>query len=578
MHRRTTKFMSLLLLLAFLMPLAAFGEAPLPDTIPGDEFGNAAVGRKAAVVSANEYTTKIGMDILKAGGNAVDAAVAMVFANSLTEPGASSLGGASFMTIYLKEENKYICIEAMETAPAAAGVDTLDLINEKKGALYLTVPGQVHGALSALEKYGTMTRAQVLDPVIALAEEGFPVHISFEERASAAFDLLSSMDESKKVFTNDGLPYAIGDLFKNPDYANTLRAIRDGGIDEFYKGSLAKTIVDEVQRLGGILTMEDMAAFTSVEREPIKTTYHGYEVVTQGPPSNGGAPMLEMLNILEQYDLVKMGFNSAEYLFTFNEALRLAMADGITYFGDPDFYTLPVDTLISKEYAVQRKEADMPKEMKINPELVAGKDLPFEKKNVQAPESGSTTHVSVIDEFGNMVSCTHTIGNYFGSGIVAPGTGFPLNSHLQNQFLTLEQKDNPNFVQGGLRVMSTMCPTLVVKDGEPIMAIGSPGSWSIPPVIVSIINNVLLFDMPLQQAINEPRAIFTNFRAPTRVTAEPRIAQDVIDALAAAGYEMNVGRDWNTGLGSAAAVLVDKEAGFIWAGGDDRRQYKSLAY
>lgn len=574
------KFLSILLVMALLIPMVAVtaAEVPLPETVPGDEFGNAAVGHKAAVVSANEYTTKIGMDILKAGGNAVDAAVAMIFANSLTEPGASSLGGASFMTIYLKDKNEYICIEAMETAPAAAGIDTLDEINEKKGAMLLTVPGQVHGALSALEKYGTMTRAQVLDPVIALADNGFPVHISFEERASAAFDLLSGNEEAKNVFTNDGLPFALDDHFANPDYANTLRAIRDGGIDEFYKGKLAQTIVDEVQRLGGILTMEDMANFTSVEREPIKTTYHGYEVVTQGPPSNGGAPMLEMLNILENYDLKAMGYNTFEYLFVFNEALRLAMADGITYFGDPDFYTLPLDTIISKEYAKTRFEQDMPKDWKINPTLVPGKELPFEKKVTATPESGSTTHVSVIDEFGNMVSATHTIGGYFGSGIVAPGTGFPLNAHLQNQFLDIAEKDNPNFVQGGLRVMSTMCPTLVVKDGEPIMAVGSPGSWSIPPAIVAIINDVLIFDMDLQAAINEPRAIFTNFRAPIRVTAEPRIDQAVLDALAETGYEMNAGRDWNTGLGSVAAVLVDKESGLVFAGGDNRRQYKSLAY
>lgn len=572
------KFFSLLLVVLMLVPMLSLGEAALPQVVPGDEFGNAAVGSKAAVVSANEYTTKIGMDILKAGGNAVDAAVAMLFANSLTEPGATSLGGASFMTIYLKESNTYVCLEGMETAPAAAGIDTLDAINEKQGAMLLTVPGQVHMALTALEKYGTMSRKQVLDPVIALAEDGFPVHISFEERASAMFDKLIANEEAAKVFTNDGLPYAIGDIFKNPDYANTLRAIEQGGIDAFYKGSIAQAIVDEVQRLGGILTMEDMANFTSVEREPIKTTYQGYEVVTQPPPSNGGAPMLEMMNILEQYDLKAMGYNSFEYLFTFNEALRLAMADGLNYFGDPDFYSLPTETIISKEYAKKRVLEDMPKDGKINETLVAGRDLPFEKIESATPESGSTTHVSIIDEFGNMVSSTHTIGGYFGSCIVAPGTGFPLNAHLQNQRLDIADKDNPNFVQGGLRVMSTMCPTLVVKDGEPIMAIGSPGSWSIPPSILLVMNNVLLFDMSVQEAINEPRAIFTSYSAPKRLTVEPRINDEVIKALEEAGYEMNVSRDWNTSLGSVAVVMVDEKEGLVWAGGDNRRQYKSLAY
>jgi len=544
-----------------------------------DEFGNAAIGRSAAVVSANEYTSRIGLEILQAGGNAVDAAVAMIFANSLTEPGATSLGGASFMTIYLKETGQYICIEAMETAPAAAGIDTLDEINEKKGAMLVTVPGQVHGALTALEKYGTMTREEVLAPVIKLAEEGFEVHISFEERASASFDKLVLNEEAAKVFTNDGLPYAIGDHFTNPDYANTLRRIAEGGIDAFYKGEIAESIVNEVQRLGGLLTMEDMANYTSVEREPISTTYHGYEIVTQAPPSNGGAPMLEMFNILENYDLVSMGFNSPEYLFTFNEALRLAMADGLTYFGDPDFYELPIDTIISKEYAKERVENDMPQfGEQINPTLIPGNDLPFEKIVTAENESPSTTHVSVIDEYGNMVSTTHTIGGYFGSCIVAPGTGFPLNAHLSNQKLDIAQKDNPNFVQGGLRVMSTMCPTLVVKDGEPIMAIGSPGSWCIPPAIVQILNAVLLFDMDLQQAINEPRAIFTSYNTPTRITAEPRLPEETINALAAAGYEMNVSRDWNTSLGSVGVIYENQEEGYVYAGGDNRRQYKSFAY
>lgn len=542
-----------------------------------DTYGNAAIGYDAAVVSANEYTSQIGMDILKAGGNAVDAAVAMVFANSLTEPGATSLGGALFMTIYLKETDEYVCIEAMETAPAAAGIDTLDEINEKGGAMLVTVPGQVHGALSALEKYGTMSREEVLAPVIALAEEGFEVFTSFEERASSKFDALVENEEAASIFTNDGLPYAIGDHFDNQDYADMLRKVAEGGIDEFYKGSIAQAIVDEVQRLGGLLTMEDMANYTSVEREPISTTYHGYEIVTQGPPSNGGAPLLEQLNIMENYDLVSMGFNTPEYLFVFNEARRLAAADGSNYFGDPDFYELPIDTLISKEYAAERVENDMPKDNKINETLIAGDNLPFEKKNTDTPESGSTTHVSVIDEFGNMVSSTMTIGGYFGSCIVAPGTGFPLNAHLQNQKLDIAQKDNPNFVQGGLRVMSTMCPTLVVKDGEPIMAIGSPGSGVIPPVIAHLINAVLLFDMDLQEAINAPRAMFTSNSSPKKIVAETRMPEDTLEALEEYGYEVDASKEWSTSLGSIGAILITDE-GYVYAGGDDRRQYKSFAY
>ena len=560
-------------------PAASEPETPeIPETMEGDEFGNGAIGTHGGVSSGSVYASQAGLEILQAGGNAVDAAVATAFAVGVCEPNLSGIGGCGMMNIYLADNHEYEILEYMETVPVAVEPGWYNPETDSATAKNAAVPGQVAGLLTALEKYGTMTREEVLAPVIQLAEEGFDVHISFEERASASFDKLVQNEEAAKIFTNEGLPYAVGDHFTNPDYADTLRKIAEGGIDEFYKGSIAQTIVDEVQRLGGLLTMEDMASYTSVEREPISTTYHGYEIVTQGPPSNGGAPMLEMFNILENYDLVSMGFNTPEYLFTFNEALRLSMADGITYFGDPDFYELPIDTLISKEYAKERVENDMPKDGKVNPTLVPGEGLPFEKLTTATPESGSTTHVSVIDEFGNMVSTTHTIGGYFGSCIVAPGTGFPLNAHLSNQKLDIAEKDNPNFVQGGLRVMSTMCPTLVVKDGEPIMAIGSPGSWCIPPAIVQILNAVLLFDMDLQQAINEPRAIFTSYSAPLKVYAEPRLPEETIQALIDAGYEVDSGKDWNTSLGSVGVVLVDPDDGFVYAGGDNRRQYKSLAY
>ena len=552
-------------------------KVALPD-LSTDLYGNAAVGYEAAVVSANEYTSGVGMEILQAGGNAVDAAVAMLFANSLTEPGATSLGGAGFMTVYLKESQEYVCIEFLETAPAAAGIDTLEEINAKKGAMLVTVPGQVHGALSALEKYGTMTREEVLAPVIKLAEEGFPVFTSFQERASSSYNKLVLHEEAAKIFTNDGLPWEIGDHFTNPDYANTLRKIAEGGIDEFYKGSIAQAIVDEVQRLGGLLTMEDMANYTSVEREPISTTYHGYEIVTHAPPSMGGGAMLEMLNILEQYDLVSMGFNSAEYLHTFNEAYRLAMADASNYFADPDFYDLPIDTIISKEYAKKRVEENMPAYGTINETLIPGENLSFQRAmTAPANESGSTTHVSVIDEFGNMVSLTHTIGGYFGACIVAPGTGFPLNAHLNNQYLDLSLKDNPNFVEGGKRVLSTMCPALVVKDGEPVMAIGSPGSWCIPTAIAHVLNATLLFDMDLQEAINMPRANVVNTNTPKKLLAETGLDFETQLILKGLGYEVTADKEWNTSLGSVGCILKHED-GYIYAGGDPRRQYKSLAY
>ena len=554
-------------------------EQPALPELTTDTYGNAAVGYQAAVVSANEYTSRIGMDILEAGGNAVDAAVAMIFANSLTEPGATSLGGASFMTIYLKETGEYICIEAMETAPAAAGIDTLDEINEKKGAMLVTVPGQVHGALTALEKYGTMTREEVLAPVIQLAEEGFDVHISFEERASASFDKLVQNEEAAKIFTNEGLPYAVGDHFTNPDYADTLRKIAEGGIEEFYKGSIAQTIVDEVQRLGGLLTMEDMASYTSVEREPIRTEYYGYEVVTVPPPSNGGDWLLEMLNIMEEKDISQYDPSTLEYQYIFNEACRIGLVDSYTYIGDPAFYDLPVEEMISDEFAAERAALiDMDNMQAM--ESVPLSDLPVTKLEPTAEESQHTTHIAVIDQYGNIVSTTNTLGNGWGCKFMAPGLGFFYNSHIGN--LDHENPDSPDYVMPGKRVRSTISPSLVLQDGNPIMAVGSPGSLAIPPAVATIINNVLLYGMNVQQAINEPRAMAINrsgMDSPARVSIEqPRFDPDLVAQMEGIGYEMKDVGEYNMAVGGIAAIYLDRDNGIFYAGADPRRGYKALAY
>ena len=566
--------------IAFAEPIGAITE-PIEGTVQleSDLYGNSAVGSKAAVTSANQYTTRIGMQILEEGGNAVDAAVAMLFANSLTEPGASSLGGAAFMTIYLKDTNEYVCIEGMETVPAAYGIDTLDAINEGGSEMLVTVPGQVHTALTALEKYGTMTREQVLAPVIELAEEGFPVFTSFEERASSKYDTFVSSEqfaEAARIFTNDGLPYAIGDHFSNPDYAETLRKIVDGGIDAFYKGEIAQAIVDFVQEYGGMITMEDFANYTCVEREPLVTDYHGYTIITQDQPSNGGANLIEFMNILENFDLKAMGYNTPEFLFTFNEAYRLCTADSSISSGDPDFMNLPTAKRIDKEYAKERA-ALVPAYGQVVASVEPGDLESSMKDTVLENESPDTTQVAVIDEFGNMVSATMTIGNYFGDGLVAPGTGFPLNSHLRNVRTTIEDKDNPNFVRGGLRVISTMCPTLVVKDGEPVLAVGSPGSAVIPPLNALMIIGIIEFGIDPQEAINLPRAFCTSAGKPT-LQVEDRFEYGTVVALENCGYEINNRGSWSTGMGSAALVYRDLENDRVVAASDPRRQYRSEAY
>lgn len=357
--------------------------------------------------------------------------------------------------------------------------------------------------------------------------------------------------------------------------ANTLQAIADGGIEEFYTGELAKTIVEGLQAGGSLITMEDMANYKTAIREPLRTTYHGYEVIVPPPPSNGGNWLLEMLNILENYDLKAMGHNTPEYLFTFNEASRLALADSYAFAGDPAFFNLPMAQMTSKEYAAERVK-EMPTD-KVLENPPAG-DLPVEKLEPTGDESQHTSHIAVIDKFGNIVSTTNTLGLGWGCKFAIPGTGFFFNSHISNLEHDPAKSDSPDYVIPGKRVRSTITPTLILKDGEPIMAIGSPGSLAIPPAIATVLNNVLLFDMNIQQAINAPRAMAIDRFGPTMTIEAGRFDESTIKALEAYGYKIKEVKDYDSAVGGIAAIYLDKEAGIFYAGADPRRNYKALAY
>lgn len=549
----------------------------LPTKMEGDEFNNGAIGQHGGVSSSSEYSSQIGIDILKAGGNAVDAAVATIFAIGIVEPYLSGVGGCGMMNVYLKDTNEYVILEYMETVPAAVTPGWYDKKNDANTAKNAAVPSQVHGLLTALEKYGTMSRQEVMAPAIKLAREGFKMDSRLVGYIADNFDLFSKPGNEYllKLYTNDGIPYAEGDTFKNADLANTLQAIADGGIDEFYKGNLAKTIVDGLCAGGSLITMEDMANYETAIREPIKTTYHGYEIIAPPPPSNGGDWMLETLNILESYDLKAMGFNTPEYLFTFNEASRLGLADSYAFIGDPAFFDLPIAQMVSKEYAAERVKL-MPKD-KVLENPPAG-DLPVKRLEPTGEESKHTSHIAVIDEKGNIVSTTNTLGVGWGCKFAVPGTGFFYNSHISNLEHDPAKSDSPDYVMPGKRVRSTITPSLVLKDGEPIMAIGSPGSLAIAPAIAVVINNVLLFDMNVQQAINAPRALAIDRFGPTLTIEQGRFDEATVKALEAYGYEMKAVKDYDSAVGGIAAIYLDKEAGIFYAGADPRRNYKALAY
>ncbi len=557
---------------------AATEPAPTEPALPTmeDEFGNGAVGTNCAVTSADPQASQAGVDIMMAGGNAVDAAVATAFCVGVVEPWLSGIGGCGMMNIFLNDTDEYKALEYMETVPVALEPGMYNPDTDKYTAKNAAVPGQVAGLAKALELYGTMSLAEVLEPAIKLARDGFVVSERLADILVDAFAMFEG--ESAEVFLKDGLPYEAGDIMKNEKLAYTLQTIADKGIEAFYEGEIAEQMISVLQANGSMMAMEDLAAYEVMERDPISTTYYGYEVVTVPPPSNGGDWLLEMLNIMEEVDISQYELNSAEYLHVFNEACGIALIDSYSYIGDPAFFNLPIEQMTSKEFAAERAQLINVDDMKALPEIPLS-DLPVEKLNPTGEESLHTTHLVVMDPAGNIVSTTNTLGNGWGCQFYAEGLGFYYNSHVNN--LDHSNPDSPDYVMPGKRVRSTISPSFVLKDGEPVMAIGSPGSLAIPPAIAGVINNVLLYDMELQNAVNLPRAQrITRSKGqnpPTLTIEQARFDPETIAALEAMGYTMKDCGEYSSSVGGIATLLLDADAGVIYAAGDPRRGYFSAA-
>ncbi len=555
--------------------------APEPTPAPAlptmhDEFGNSAVGTQGAVSSSHELASQAGLEILQAGGNAVDAAVATIFAIGVVEPWMSGLGGCGMMNMYFADSEEFKVMEYMETLPSAE-LGWFNPDTDKKTAKNAAVPSQVAGVLEALEKYGTMSREEVMAPAIKLAREGYPYYYFLNLGVVDAYDVMS--DEAKEIYTNNGIPMKDGDIVKNEPLAKTLEAIAAGGAEAFYTGEIAQQMIDALNAAGNPMTMEDLASYQPVEREPIRTDYYGYEVVTVPPPSNGGDWLLEALNIMEAMDIAQYEQDSPEYMYVFTEATRIGMSDAYEYIGDPAFFDLPVETLISQEYADERAALLDVSTMTALTEIPSS-SLPVEKVIPTGEESLHTSHIVVTDAQGNVVSATNTLGNSFGCQFYAPGLGFFFNSHVSN--LNHTDPESPDYVMPGKRVRSTITPTIILKDGEPVMAVGSPGSTIIPPVVASMINSVLLYDVELQDAINAPRAM-AKTRSGTQATAKLSVEVEEMDpemvaALKGMGYTIDDQGALNRNMGSIAALYLDQENGVIFAGGDPRRGYQALAY
>jgi gamma-glutamyltranspeptidase / glutathione hydrolase len=529
------------------------------------------VARHGMVVGPEQLAAEVGTQIMRRGGNAVDAAVATGFALAVTYPRAGNLAGGGFMLIHLADDNRQTLIDYRESAPAAA---TRDMFLNTEGELdrgleYFSlqsagVPGTVAGLLYALDKYGTLSREQVLAPAIALAREGFAVSFALSyEIAASAQRLRQNPAAASLFFKPDGAAYGIGDTWRQPDLAWTLSQISERGADGFYRGEVAQRITTEMSSGGGLITAADLADYRVVERQPVRGTYRGFEVVSTPPPSSGGVHILQILNVLEGYDLQAMGHNSADYLHHLTESMKLAYADRSLYLADPDFVDVPVAQLIDKDYAKRQRARIDSKQATPAAEIAPGR--PF------GSESTETTHYSVADRFGNVVSNTYTLNFSFGSHIAVPGTGMLLNNEMADFAASPGNANAFGLVQGeankiepGKRPLSSMSPTIVLRDGKPWLATGSPGGSVIISTVLQMVLNAMEFDMNVATAAAEPR--IHHQWLPDVLRMEEGFSPDTIALLKAMGQPVDIaGRT----TGRTNSIML--EDGWLYGATDARR-------
>ena len=527
---------------------------------------------RGMVTSSHFRASQVGRDVLAAGGNAVDAAVATAMALAVVYPSAGNIGGGGFM-VYHGADGTVTSFNFREKAPLAATVDMFagpdGQPDEQKHHHALTsvgVPGTVAGLVLAHEQLGSMPWADLVDPAVSLARDGFPFSWDMSTRG-AAFRALAAEDPiyntSVQAFTKgDAGDYKPGERFRQPDLAASLQRIRDNGADGFYKGETARLIAEFMRKNGGLITEEDLARYEAVQQDPVHGTYRGFDIWSMAPPSSGGIAIVTMLNILEGFDLSSMGHNSAQYLHLVTEAMRRAFADRAEHVGDPAFNPdMPVDWLTSKEHAADlRATIDMLSASVSDP--VAFND---------AYESEETTHFSVVDAEGNMVSVTYTLEYSYGSRIVVEGAGFLLNNEMGdfNPVPGLTDENGrigtpPNLVAPEKRMLSSMTPTIVGLNGKPFMAIGSPGGRTIINTVLQVILNVIDHDMNIAEAIEAPR--IHHQWLPDRTSFEPGISPDTRRLYEFMGHSV-----YNrSAQGQAMGIIIDPESGIRYGAADSR--------
>ena len=537
--------------------------------------------KNGMVASTNEVASRVGVEIMKRGGNAVDAAIAVAFALAVTHPAAGNLGGGGFMMIRLKD-GRTTAIDYREMAPSLAHRDVYldkkgELIKGEGGSLVgfsaAGVPGTVRGMELALKKYGSgkLTWAQLIEPARRLAANGFAVTYSLARSLRSSKDYLSTYPETKRIYLKGGALYNEGEIFRQPELAATFARLQRFGPNEFYEGETARLIAADIQRHHGLMVLEDLRGYVAKERTPVRGNYRGYEIISMPPPSSGGAVLIEMLNILEGFDMGKLEASSSDRYHLMAEAMRRAFADRAEYMGDTDFVKVPIAGLIDKSYATKLRSTIKTDRASTSAEVRAGRPAGY--------ESEDTTHFTVVDSDGNAVANTYTLNDSYGSSATVKGTGILLNNEMDdfaakpgtpNMYGLIQGERNA--VAGRKRPLSAMTPTIVLrKDGSLWFTIGSPGGPTIINTVLCVITNVIDYEMNIQQAVDAPR--IHHQWLPDELTGEPYgLSGDTQRALTARGHTLAKQRY----LGDAEGIMIEQKTG-IRLGATDPRRSDGLA-
>jgi gamma-glutamyltranspeptidase/glutathione hydrolase len=574
----------------FLNVLAVVCAVSLAETSPlGAASLRPAHAPHAMVASVHALASGAGVEIMQAGGNAVDAAVAVGFVLAVVHPQAGNLGGGGFMLIRMADGSTHF-VDYREKAPSAARanmyLDAEGNVIAKASLLgyrAVGVPGSVAGMVYAEKKYGKLSLGQVMAPAIKLAREGYP--LTWEDAQDLKDGDLSRFPESRRIFQKNGDYFKAGETLRLPELARTLERIASDP-DDFYHGKIARELAADIQSGGGLVTAADLAAYEVKEREPVRGTYRGYEIISAPPPSSGGVALVELLNILEGYDLASYGNRSAEAMHLSIEAFRRAFFDRAEFLGDPDFSKIPVAQLIDKKYAAAWRQSIDPEHASVSQDLqrpaIFSQLETYAALHPQAKlgyEPENTTHYSVVDAQGNAVAVTTTLNDTFGSHVTAAGLGFLLNDEMDdfsskpgvaNMFGLIQGP--ANLIGPGKRPLSSMVPTVVLKDGKLFLILGSPGGARIITTVANILMGVVDYGLDIQQAVNAPR--FHQQWLPDQSYVEPGISPDTIRILRQKGHTIAMQAYWSDG----ECIAIDGKTGELLGASDDRNNGRAIGY